>query len=211
MVSAAGGFFFYRRRRFSVGLCGLWVPDFSSMDLGPMDVAPPAPTPQCFTPLRDLSGELAAGVLDLGRWVPGLPPILPFVLREIGGVAMVGNFRIRQVLIRPLYSSSALGRQASPPWPNPSYLVLELPQPRRQFSRATSLGRPTAGMGLDVSFDLWTSLCPVLRGRGGRLSIHKVCDIHKAVVCVEKVVLLRQGKLQTGCPDLGIFCCSLTG
>jgi hypothetical protein len=175
-----------------------------------MDVAPPAPTPQRFTPLRDLSGELAAGVLDLGRRVPGLPSILPFVLREIGGVAMAGNFRVRHVLIRPLYSPSALGRQASPPWPNPGYLVLEPLQPRHQFSRATSLGRPTAGMGLDVSFDLWTSLCPFLRGRGGRLSIQKVSDIHKAVVCVKKIVLLRQGKLQIGCPDLGIFCCSLT-
>jgi hypothetical protein len=108
-VSAAGGFFFYHHRRFSVGLCGLWVPDFSSMDLGPMDVAPPAPTPQRFTPLQDLSGELAAGVLDLGRRVPGLPPILPFVLREIGGVTMAGNFRIRQVLIRPLYSRPRSG------------------------------------------------------------------------------------------------------
>jgi hypothetical protein len=55
---------------------------------------------------------MAAGVLDLGRRVPGLPPISPFVLREIGGVTMAGNFRIRQVLIRPLYSPSALGRQA---------------------------------------------------------------------------------------------------
>jgi hypothetical protein len=124
----------------------------------------PCSNTQCFTRLRDLSGKLAAGVLDLGRRVPGLPPILPFVLREIGGVAMAGNFRIRQVLIRPLYSPSALERQASPPWPNPGYLVLEPPQPRRQFSRATSLGRPTADMGLDVSFDLWMSLCPVLRG-----------------------------------------------
>jgi hypothetical protein len=43
--TGAGGFFFYRHRRFSVGLCGLWVPDFSSPDLGHMDVAPPAPTP----------------------------------------------------------------------------------------------------------------------------------------------------------------------
>jgi hypothetical protein len=66
-------------------------------------------------------------------------------------------------------------------------------------------------MGLDVSFDLWMSLCPVLRGRGGRLSIQKVSDIHKAVVSVEKIVLLRQGKLWIGCPDLGIFCYSLTG
>jgi hypothetical protein len=68
-----------------------------------------------FTPLRDLSSELVAGVLDLGRWVTGLPPISPFVLREIGGVTMTSNFRIRQVLIRPLYSPFALGRQASPP------------------------------------------------------------------------------------------------
>jgi hypothetical protein len=83
-------------------------------------------------------------------------------------------------------------------------LVLEPPQPRRQFSRATSLG-------LDVSFDLWTSLCPVLRGRGGWLSIQKVSNINKAVVSVEKIVLLRQGKLQIGCSDLGVFCCSLTG
>jgi hypothetical protein len=193
--AAAGGFFFYRHCRFSVGLCGLWVPDFSSLDLGPMDVAPPAPTLQRFTPLRDLSGELAADVLDLGRQMPGLPPILPFVLREIGGVSMAGNFRVRQVLIRPLYSPSTLGRQASPPWPNPGYLVLEPPQPRRQFSRAMSLGRPTAGMGLYVSFNLWTSLCPVLRGRGGRLSIQKVSDIHKVVVYVEKIVLLRQDLL----------------
>jgi hypothetical protein len=150
-------------------------------------------------------------VLDLGRRVPGLLPILSFVLREIGGVTMAGNFRIRQVLIRPLYSPSALGRQASPPWSNLGYLVLEPPQPRRQFSRATTLGHSTADMGLDVSFDLWTSLCPILRGRGGRLSIQKVSDIHKAVVNVEKIVLLRQGKLRIGCPDLGIFCCSLTG
>jgi hypothetical protein len=114
------------------------------------------------------------------------------------------------MLIRPLYSPSLLRRQASPPWPNPGYLVLEPSQPRHQFSHATSLGRPTVGMGLDVSFDLWTSLCPVLRGSGGRLSIQKVSDIHKAVVCVKKIVLLRQGKLQIGCPDLGIFCCSLT-
>jgi hypothetical protein len=71
-VSAAGGFFFYHRRRFSIGLCGL-VPDFSSLDLGAMDVAPPAPTPQRSAPLRDLYGEPAADVLDLGRRVPGLP------------------------------------------------------------------------------------------------------------------------------------------
>jgi hypothetical protein len=138
-------------------------------------------TPCSNTPVlhpRDLSGELAASVLDLGRQVPGLPPILPFVLREIGGVTMAGNFRIRKVLIRPLYSLSALGRQASPVHRHGQicYLVLEPLQPRRQFSRATLLGRPTADMGLDVSFDLWTSLCPVLRGRGGRFSIQKVSD-----------------------------------
>jgi hypothetical protein len=50
-------------------------------------------------------------------------------------------------------------------------------------------------MGLDVSFDLWKWLCPVLRGRGGRLSIQKVSDIHKAVVSVEKIVFLRQDLL----------------
>jgi hypothetical protein len=102
---------------FPSGCVGSGSPIF--LDLGPMDVAPPTPTPQRFTPLWDLSSELAAGVLDLGCRVLGLPPILPFVLREIGGVAMAGNFRVRHVLIRPLYSPSALGRQASPPWPTP--------------------------------------------------------------------------------------------
>jgi hypothetical protein len=87
------------------------------------------------------------GVPDLGRRVPDPPSLLPFVLREIGGVAMAGQFRVRQVPIRHLFFPSALGRQASPPWPNSGYLVLELPQPRRQYSRATSLGtsRPIYG------------------------------------------------------------------
>jgi hypothetical protein len=193
--AAAGGFFFYRHCRFSVGLCGLWVPDFSSLDLGPMDVAPPAPTLQRFTPLRDLSGELAADVLDLGRQVPGLPPILPFVLREIGGVAMAGNFRVRQVLIRPplltiharetsftaMAKSGLLGVGATAA----SSSVFPCDVARPSYRRH---GPVRLVQSMDV-------IVPCSKGAWGRLSIQKVSDIHKVVVYVEKIVLLRQDLL----------------